>query len=240
MLRVFLCDDNATILEKYKTLLTKIKNKYNIPMRLHTFQSGKALLFHMDEGNESAEIIYLDIIMDNENGIDVAKKLRDQNCQAEIIFLTANPEFVFDSFEATPSNYILKDQISEERFEEIFLKTAIKAEKKSQEILVCSNGSTHKSIPFNAISHFEISNRITTVHYDKESFAFYQKLEDLEKELGHRSFIRVHRSFLVNMNFIEELTKNSILLSDGTTIPLGGTYIKNVKKCLNEFYNYIL
>ena len=240
MLTILLCDDNVNIVTAYTQQLLRIKEKYAIPMNIQTFTSGTQLLFYMDGGNETADIIYLDIVMGEENGITIAKQLREQGYASELLFLTANPEYVFDSFEAMPSNYIIKDTTSVERFEEIFLKTAMKAEKKSKDIFSCTNASTQKHIPFNEILYFEIENRKATVHYQDNAFSYYAKMEDIEQSLGQRSFVRTHRSYLVNILYIEEVKKDHLLLSNHTRIPIGITYAKQVKQKINQYFSYLM
>lgn len=237
MIHVYLCDDNKIILEKYKGILTAISKKYQIMVKIITFTSGEQLLFYLEDAFHDTDIIYLDILMGGQNGLDTAKRLRSLGCSAEIIFLTSDSQYVFDSFDIAPANYILKDTVTEERFAEIFLKAAAMAEKKSTALFTCENGSMIKQIPLNHIAYFEIRNRIVTVHYNKTSFNFYAKLEDIEARLHADNFIRVHRSYLLHMSYIDQLSKDSISLITSEIIPLGITYAKNVKLKLTQYWN---
>lgn len=236
MTKVYLCDDNEIILEKYKKLLLSIAQEYHITVNLMTFTSGEQLLFHMEEAND-VDIIYLDILMAGQNGLEIARELRSSGSGCEIIFLTANPEYVFDSFDVSPTHYILKDSITEKRFREIFFKAVALAEEKNSSFFPCANGSVQKQIPISLISYFEVQNRIITVHYADLTFDFYGRMEDLEKAADLGGFIRVHRSYLVHLKYINQLNKNTILLITGQTIPLGGTYAKNVKAALARYLN---
>lgn len=237
MLNVYLCDDNGIVLEKYKKLLLQIAEQYHIFISIQTFISGEQLLFHLEEAPDSADIIYLDILMDGRNGIDTAKKLREYGSHAEIIFLTANSEYVFESFDVSPTNYILKDTVSDVRFREIFFKAAILADKKVQTKFCCECGSVKKQILINKISYFEVRNRMVTVHFDSTAFDFYSRLEDLEKDVNLPNFIRVHRSYLVHLQYIEQMNKAALQLVTGESIPLGVTYTKNVKLALSRYLN---
>lgn len=237
MLTVYLCDDNKFVLDNYKSMLLRIAKEHEAAINVQTFLSGEQLLFYIGDGDARPDIIYLDILMGGDNGIKIAQKLREMNCQAEIIFLTANPEFVFDSFDSAPAHYLLKDTITKERFCEIFFKTALKAEAKSKALFYCENGSVKKQIPLSQISYFEVQNRIVTVHYNHTSFDFYAHMEDVERKLGSKTFVRVHRSFLVQLQYIEQVVKNSLILSTGDTIPVGITYAKPLKTALSQYLN---
>lgn len=237
MTKIYFCDDNEIILDKFKKLLTQIADQYHITVNIRTFTSGEQLLFHMEDADNEVDIVYLDILMGRLNGLETAKKLRDRGCNAEIIFLTSNPEYVFDSFDISPTHYILKDSITDDRFREIFFKAAALAESKSSSFFSCVNGMVQKQIAISQISYFEVQNRIVTVHFKGGTFDFYAHMEDLEKMPELNGFLRVHRSFFVHLNYIDQLSKNNLLLITGETIPLGVTYVKNVKSSLARYLN---
>lgn len=237
MTKIYFCDDNEAILDKFKKLLTQIADQYHITVNIRTFTSGEQLLFHMEDADNEVDIVYLDILMGGLNGLETAKKLRDRGCNAEIIFLTSNPEYVFDSFDISPTHYILKDSITDDRFREIFFKAAALAESKSSSFFSCVNGTVQKQIAISQISYFEVQNRIVTVHFKGGTFDFYAHMEDLEKMPELNGFLRVHRSFFVHLNYIDQLSKNNLLLITGETIPLGVTYVKNVKSSLARYLN---
>lgn len=239
MLTVYLCDDNKFVLDHYKSILLNIAAEHEAAINVLTFSSGEKLLFHIGDMDARPDIIYLDILMGGDNGLKIAQKLREMNCQAEIIFLTSNPEFVFDSFDSAPAHYLLKDTTTKERFREIFFKTALKAETRSKALFYCENGSVKKQIPIPRISYFEVRNRIVTVHYNHTSFDFYARMEDVEKKLTNKTFVRVHRSFLVHLQYIEQVDKSSLLLSTGDTIPIGITYAKPLKTALSQYVNWL-
>lgn len=237
MLNIYLCDDNKVVLEKYKELLLQIAQQYHILVTILTFTSGEQLLFSLEDAPDNADIIYLDILMGGKNGIETAKKLREYGSHAELIFLTANSEYVFEAFDVSPVNYILKDSVSDARFREIFFKAAILVDQKIQTKFSCESGSVKKQIPINKIAYFEVRNRIVTVHFEGDTFDFYSKMEDLEKDERLPGFIRVHRSFLVHLPYIEQMNNTSIQLLTRETIPVGVTYSKNAKLALSRYLN---
>ncbi|MEM1486215.1 LytTR family DNA-binding domain-containing protein [Oscillospiraceae bacterium PP1C4] len=240
MINIILCDDNTVLLEKYKKVLNQLAEKYCYDISITTFFSGEQLLFHLSENPNEASIIYLDILMLDLNGIDTAKRLRQIGCHSEIIFLTSCKDFVFESFDAYPLHYIVKDSKSErEKLEQAFLKSIKLTLEKEKELFLCSRGRQKKKIPLHKISYFEIHGRIVAVHYEGKSFDFYSNMDTLQVDLNEKFFIRCHRSFLVNLKFIDTINKDNLLLSSGDVIPLGSTYAKDVKRsfasCLSGF-----
>ncbi|MNO34932.1 Transcriptional regulatory protein YehT [compost metagenome] len=238
MLTIFLCDDNPQMLENYEGLITEYANKNQILITIFTFQSGESLVFHMLDSYNQADIIYLDILMGPLNGIETAKKLRALGCKSEIIFLTVSEDYVFDAFDITPVQYLIKHQTTTERFEQILTRAIELAEAKMKEMFICESGHSYKVIPMQDISYFEIRKRVVTVYYGvEESFEFYGKMDQLMQQLQDKKFIRVHRSYMVNLQFISKFQPHGLLLKTGEYIPIGVTYMKLVKQ---EFSNYIL
>ena len=229
MINIYLCDDSNIILKKYGRFINQIAHEERMPVNIVEFNSGEQLLFHLEETSDYPDIIYLDILMGGDNGLETAKQLRNMGCSSEIIFLTSNPEYVFDSFDSSPTHYLIKDTVTDERFREVFLKTASAAQIKSSSFFSCSNNSSQMQIKVNDILYFEIRNRIVTVHFNQETFDFYSRLEDVEKQLAARSFIRIHRSYLVHTKYIRQISKNTAVLVNGEQLPIGITYAKQVK-----------
>ena len=106
MITVFLCDDNEISLTRYHKKLTSIVEKTEEQIKISHFSSGESLIAYLEENPNEADIIFLDLLMGNLNGVEIAKKLRELVCISEIVFLTSSEDFVYDSFEASPLHYI--------------------------------------------------------------------------------------------------------------------------------------
>lgn len=165
-LTVYLCDDNQKILDQYASLIENIAKKNNIEVSISSFNTGEQLLFSLLDSPNKADIIYLDILMGQINGIDTAKKLRENGCLSEIIFLTSSEDYVYGAFDISPVHYLLKTVTSTDKFEQVFLKAAFLIQKKKSEVFICDFGNVKKVILIKDISYFEIWKRVVTVHYN--------------------------------------------------------------------------
>ncbi|MEG0377109.1 MAG: LytTR family DNA-binding domain-containing protein [Eubacterium sp.] len=236
MIKIYLCDDNEVVLEKYEKMIDSMAKNNGIEIRITTFISGEQLLFQMSENVENVDILYLDILMGRINGIETAKKLREMGCSAEIIFLTTSEEYVFESFDSAPFYYILKEEISYEKFEEIFLKAVSSKNKKEADVFILKNGGIVQKIYLEDICYFEITNRIATLHHIKgDTIEFYQSMEKLEEELAKKGFVRTQRSFMVNLRYVDRIEKNMVHLGKGQMVPVGAKYIKHLKAALSSY-----
>jgi len=235
MLQVYICDDNALLQQNYKEKLQEIALHNNIGIKITTFSSGEQLVFHLSETPQDADIIFLDIMMGDLNGIDAAKELRNYGCHAEIIFLTNIKEYVFESFDVSPTNYLLKNSLSDNTLQGVFLKAARKAETKSKDFFICESAGIYKQIQIDNIYFFKITNRIISVYYNNESFDFYSSMGKLEEKLSKKVFARMHRSYIVHLKYVDRIEKDTIVLTNGAFIPLGSTYAKDIKLAFSRY-----
>lgn len=236
MLRVALCDDNNNAIERYAQLIFRIAKKNKIEIELSSFNSGESLLFQYIDAPEQVDIIYLDIVMDKTDGMATARKLRDCKCQAQIIFLTGCEEYVYEAFDVNAIHYLLKEETSIDKFEEVFLKAADLALKKENEQFTFEFDGETGVIPMEQISYFEIWQRIVTVHYGEgKAGKFYASMEQLEDRLSGKDFVRTHRSFLVHLPYIVKFQRQSLRLRNGEEIPIGITYMQSLKRTFSDY-----
>lgn len=230
MIQVYLCDDNEVLLKRYQNKLSDFAASNDYPVAFSRFLSGEQLLFHLEQNPNQAQIIFLDVLMGGITGIETAKRLRSMGCHSELIFLTSSEEFVFESFDSLPLHYIIKGSAGEsEKLEDVFFKAIDLSLRKEAESFLCESAGQKKKIPLHTISYFEINGRIVTVHFEDGTFDFYSTIEAISEELSGKKFIRCHRSYLVNLQYIDIIRKTDILLTTGEQIPLGTTYAKDVK-----------
>ena len=236
MLKIALCDDNRTTIKRYAELISQIAEKHQIKIELSYFYSGESLLFHCSEVPEHIDIIYLDIMMGKTDGMETARKLRDCDCKAQIVFLTSYEDYVYEAFDVNALQYLLKENTSPEKFELVFLKAAELASKKENELFTFEFDGKTSAIPVHQISYFEIWQRIVTVHYsDGKTAKFYDSMEHIENKLSGKDFVRSHRSYLVHLPYIVTFKQQSIQLKTGETVPVGVTYVQSLKRAFSDY-----
>ena len=103
MIRIAVCDDKPEELNRISYNLNLNQPTNHLHMGIHDFSSGFSLLDALDSG-ERFDIIILDIIMPGENGMDIAREIRKNHTEIEIIFLTSSPEYAVESYEVNANN----------------------------------------------------------------------------------------------------------------------------------------
>lgn len=236
MLKVVLCDDSNLSTQKYAELIAQIAEKHQLEIVISCFSSGESLLFHNTDTPGQIDILYLDILMDKTDGMETARKLRDCGCKAQIIFLTSCEDYVYDAFDVNAMQYLIKDDTGFEKFEQIFLKAAQLASMRKKELFTFEFDGETGVIPVDQISYFEIWQRLVTVRFGNGKTAkFYATMEQLEKKLRGRDFVRTHRSYLVHLPYIAMFRHQSLLLKTGEEVPVGGTYMQSLKRTFSDY-----
>lgn len=237
MVRTVLCDDNPQVLDYYENLLREAAAENHIEIKINRYESGEQLLFMLSDNPNAADILYLDILMGKLNGIDTARKLREIGCMAQIIYLTTSDEYVFEAFDVEPYYYIVKDDMSVWKFKDIFCRAVDAVQRREEDYIMVTYGATTVKLALDSIYYFEVRNRLVTVHTKDSDIDYYSRLEDVELSLAGRGFARVHRSYLVNCHHIQKLTRSTVLLSDGTELPVSVKYTQDVQ---DQFSRYLL
>ena len=236
MLKIALCDDNRSTIRRYAELISQIAERHQIQIELSYFYSGESLLFHYSEAPEQTDIIYLDIMMGKTDGMETARKLRECECKAQIVFLTSYEDYVYEAFDVNALQYLLKENTSAEKFEEVFLRAAELASKKEEELFTFEFDGKTSAVPVHQISYFEIWQRIVTVHYGGGKTAkFYDSMEHIENKLSGKDFVRSHRSYLVHLPYIVTFKQQTVQLKTGEIVPIGVTYVQSLKKAFSDY-----
>ncbi|MEQ3339277.1 LytR/AlgR family response regulator transcription factor [Clostridium butyricum] len=237
MIDITLCDDNKSIIEIYSKKIKEIALRNNINVAIYSYYKGESLLFDLEDGNNKSNIYILDMNMGELNGIETAREIRRFYPDSKIIFLTVNRDLVFESFEVMPMDYLLKDNINFEKLELVLLK-AFQSEKEKGDIFTFEVRKRIKYIKTNDILFFEVNKRVITVACNTgENIQFYSSIEKIEEQLRNKDFIRVHRSFVVNLRYIKDIIGNTIILLNDERISIGIKYSKIVRKI---YSNYLL
>ncbi len=212
-MRIAICDDEKIIRQQIRRLVEKQRPGCLI----EDYASGEELLF----AKQRFDVIFLDIKLGGMNGMDTARKIRENRQDGILIFITAIKEYVFEAFEVAAFHYLLKP-IEEKKFWEVFGRAASERKKqreKEYKKLLVKTKNRSFTINKDDILYVESRRRKAEIHLAEASLEVYITMNELERELGG-SFYRCHRGYLVNMAYITEYNGESISLKNGATVYL--------------------
>lgn len=233
-MKVVICDDCLRDLQNVEKLLEMYKESVaGIRFEIEKFSDACILYDRISEG-ELADIYILDMIMSEKSGIDIGSLLRSVGSKGVIIYLTSSDDFALEAYGVHAARYLLKP-VSEKDFFEA-MDFALSYHKVNEEVLFqIKTKMGTLSVPYSKIEYIENYSRMLNVFLqDGETVRsiFIRKSFDEEiREIAEdRCFLRVHKSFLINMNHIKKLEQGNILMESGRRIPVSKTRAADVKR----------
>lgn len=228
MLGIAVCDDEvmecSRIAKKIRDILAEMK----IPCAIRQFYSGQELLQSM----ENFDMIFLDVIMDGMDGMRTAQLVRERAFDKILVFISASREYVFDAYEVEAFHYLLKP-VDENKLRRVLQKAACKLEKHSQEFIIVSRERQKKKLFLEDVFYFDIRGRMIDVHGTGGIFSYYGQIGVLEKDLQGKGFFRCHKSYLVNLKYVDVYNRQEAVLDNGERIVIA-------KRRYEEFCREIL
>lgn len=235
MIKVAFCDDDLSVLNEISGLLSQYRIVHKREIEYTAFRSPFELLTEIEKGVRW-DILFLDILMPGENGISVAKEIRRYDSAVKIIFLTSSSEFAVESYTVSAYFYQIKP-LSEEEFFRLMDSVIFECEKAQQCSLVlrCKSGITR--INLDKLEYCEVTGRTLVFHLeDGKVLESTGSLDELCDKLGqYECFLRPHRSFLVNMEYIQNISYKAITLDSLTEVPIPHGKCSEIKRRYLEY-----
>ena len=215
MIRFAICDDEPSMIRELTDHLTDYMEKYShTACSVSSFSGGRALL----EEDGDFDVIFLDIQMEQPDGMETARRLRRRGDRSLLIFVTVLKELVFDAFDVEASGYLLKplDGACFKRTMDRVLR--VLGQRRPEEIVI-RRGNGCQVIPLSHIIYCEVLGRKVYLHeQDGTVMDYYDRLEELERRVDGR-FFKCHRSYLVNLDYVRGCQDGQVLLFQGERIP---------------------
>lgn len=225
MFKIAVCEDEKDQRELIKDYLTKILDEINLSYEIITFSSGEELF---ENYPNDVDIFVLDILMDEINGMDIARKVRkidDKN--AEIIFTTSLVDYIQEGYEVRAYRYLLKPLKYEDLKKHIT--SCINEITDKNKYILIDNKSSILKIKVNEITYIEIKKRDMTIYTIRGNYQIKSTMDKIEKDLESHNFYRCHKSFLVNMEYVDTIKQYTAKLENKEEVPISRHRFKDFK-----------
>lgn len=234
-MKIALCEDEKMYIEDVKEKLKAYVTPEGGKIVLEVF--GSALILLDALGKEKFDAILLDIVMPGYSGMEAARDIRRINASIPIVFLTSSPEYAVESYRVHAFDYLMKPVKSEDLFNTLNDIFAVKQVKSNDSITVTYNKETNV-ILLDKLVFLEVRSRTLYFYMLNGScIEVTGRLSDYEEPLlTHSNFLKVHRSFIVNMNHMKIYDRKSFVSLTGQTIPISRTITKEVQ---NSYMDYL-
>lgn len=228
MLNIAILEDNVTQL-KYYDLLIQDYLKSEI-VSIHTFHNPETLLFET-ELLQSLDIIILDIHFEKDNGIRIAKELTDLYPQIEIIFISAYIEYAPQVYDVNHVYFVLKQQLEYRLPKALNSAIAHIRDNKNSYIHIHWKNSIFK-VPLKDVLYIERDLRKCKFITVQHTYDMYIKMEQVEQMITKHNFIRIHHSYIVNLDQVKEFHRNHFIMMNGASLSISRSYEKKVKEAI--------
>ena len=196
------------------------------------FESAENALQILDK--EEITVLFLDIDMPSLNGLEFRKKAMNVPV---CIYITAHPEHAVESFEIDTLDFIVKP-LKKDRFIQAIsrIEDYMELKHKAQlfesaiggDVIYIKEGHTETKIKLHDIIYLEALKDYTKIVNTTKRHCVLSTIGNLLKETHFQSFVRIHRSYAVQKNYIDKKMTNELLLNNGTIIPIGRSYKDNL------------
>lgn len=243
MIKVCVCDDDETIVNRICSVIDSLSKKNNIISKVEIFYDGATLLNNIQNNNSYYDIIFLDIEMNNMDGIETAKRLRLRDELVHIIYVTSHENYAKDVFSVRPYQFVLKpfkDEIIEKYFLDVYEEII-----NNDEAFEFKHKGTYYKVLLKNIKYFESKNRSIEIHMiDGTVYEYYDILDKVEKKICNKKidFLRIHKSILVNLkhitkkryDYVELVNGEKLMISQTKRAEINERYMRNVEDMMRN------
>ncbi len=232
MLNILICDDEPAFAAFLFQKISSLPDFSAHTMRIHCVTKPDEILA---QELASYDLLFLDIDMGEINGLDLARKLRKSRPDAVLIFVTNFIEYAPEGYEVDAFRYLGKPEL-ESRLPLYFSDALALCRKRQLNIDIVCAGKT-VSVPIQSIIYIESINHKQYIYLNntaKSKLSASMKMSELENLLSPHGFLRIHRSYLVNMTYLHELKSTKADLTTGISLPVSArSYRENQRIFLN-------
>lgn len=232
MLHIAVCDDEEYFGKRIGDIISKYMEKSGYQYHVHCFPSGKELLFSVS-GKFDYDIVFLDVNMEEMDGIETAEAIRAMTEHAYIVFVTGFIHYALEGYKVNAVRYILKEDCClESSLWECLDAILKKMGEQEKKITFVSRHGNIETMPSKILYAESRLHKVIffLINEGIVERSIYGKLNDVETILKPYGFCRIHQSYLVNMKYVRSIARYKIGLFHGTELNISKKYYKETEK----------
>lgn len=232
-MRIAIIDDEIAqqdILEKYLREWAEAKKLF---IEISRFEKAESFWFIWEEDKEY-DLLLLDIEMGDMNGLELARKIRAEDEQLPIMFITGYDEYMQYGYDVAALHYLIKP-VNKEKF---FMVLDKLCEKKGQaDKVLISTSEGPKSLAADRIMYAEARGHQCILYTTSEPIIMKDSIGAFERIVSDKSsFIKCHRAYIVNLQYVSMVLKADIVLDNDEKIPVSRNRLKRAQEAFIKYY----
>ena len=232
MFKIAVCDDNKYDIKEICGALDQLKGE-GINLQVTTYTNGRDIIADFEKG-ERFHLLILDMVMQPINGIETAKELRKNDISMPILIVTSTRDFALDGYLVNAWRYLTKP-IDREKFLSEVRVILDKAREKDKEYFIVENDQGISKVKLDDVIYFESNLHVITLHTIKENYSFRDTISKIEETYAPDGFFRIHKSFLVNLKYVKNVSKLDVKMINGEILPLAKLRAASLHEALLDY-----
>lgn len=224
-----ICDDVKEIRAELKEMLRQSFEENGITYgKINTMQSGEELCSELQKADY--DIVFLDIELTGVNGVETADYIREElkNDNIQIVFISAYSNYSINLHEYRPFNFLIKPLDYE------MVNRVIKKYKSlyihENKIFTYKKGHEFFHVPLSKVMYIEGNGRRVTVTTGGCTDTFYATMSDIYTDIGNKKFLYIHKSIIINYDYIRKMEYDSVIMEDGKTFSISQSRRKKIRE----------
>ena len=232
-MRVMICDDEKGTCVEIEQMIKHFAFEKCIKLEVDVFFDGNALTEYL-KTEKAPDILFLDIEIPGKNGVEVGKYIRDvlKNPDMFLVYISSKKDYALELFQNQPFDFLVKP-IKTERLLHIMEKIFSILERSESNFEYKNQGNSYR-IMYKDILYFQSNGRKVNIVMKEETRDFYGKLSEVEKACPESLFLRIHKSYLVNMSYVKEITYKWIKMINGDILDISKSNRVEIRRKVME------
>jgi DNA-binding LytR/AlgR family response regulator len=222
---IAVCDDDPLAIKTISKHLEDLHN-HNLPYELTPYRNGEELVRDHERGHRF-HLILLDMIMKPMDGITVARHIREYDPLVPILIITSTTEFAVEGYKVNAQRYLLKP-IEHEELMQVALPLLEESLNREMRHFSFNVDGKPVRVRLDQILYFESNLKQMSLVTLTERYTFLGTISDIEGRLRSEGFERIHKSFVVNLRYVNRLQAQSLTLDNGLELPVSRHRYKDV------------
>ncbi len=229
---IAVCDDETAQSDYLSELVSRWAASRGYSVRLSAFPSAEAFLFCYS-AEEKFDLVLLDIEMEKMSGVELARRLREEDETLPIVFVTGYPDFMSEGYDVAALHYLMKP-VTEERLFPVLDRAAKKLAAQPRQLLLETEDGVRR-VPAGEILYAEAFAHTTRFVTAAGAFEARMGISEAESLLGE-GFVRCHRSYVAGLSHIRSISRTAVTLDSGEALPLSRRLYQAVNQAFIRFY----
>lgn len=233
VIKAAICEDSELDRDMFKKIISFFLTDKGLVYDIVLYDNGRDLV--LGHKNHPFDIIFLDILMDDIDGIETGKLIREMDNSVEIVYCTSSKEFAIDAYDVHAMAYLLKP------YETLRIQAVVdyylqKHPQNNRNFIEVKSKRKPLIISYKDIIYIESDNKVVYIYTTTQgAVKVYSKLDALENELSDNRFLRCHQSYLINLQYVIRVVDSDFIMTDDQIIPIRKSGRKLIVKKYEDY-----